>query len=302
MSRRRRRLFQIYPPGLKCLLDYPSTWNTASSYTNLTATGTGTSGTNSITASGTITNLIQAGEKLRIGGTDIYTVATASLLAITTVEPLTTNYVAAAMALDRASQWTDSSGQGNNFTQSTAATKSVIKPATLNSHGVMAFDGVNTLTGPSGLYTIPNGPNTLFTIARRASEAATTTRLLTMVQSGVANRYLTSFSSTAGSVSFASSGGTSISNTGNTNTNFQIMCFRRTGTAQGVIINNGTEAVNASGGNGTPVDRCDLGSLSGAGGLIGDIAKVALWDSYLSDAECQYMFKTLSGETGIAIS
>lgn len=82
----------LYTPVLWLSSSDPST--ITKSYQNLAATGSGTIGTTTITASADQTNLIQAGEKLRIGGTDIYTVATVATTTITTVETLSNTYTA----------------------------------------------------------------------------------------------------------------------------------------------------------------------------------------------------------------
>lgn len=294
---------QAYPAGVQCLLDYPAAGvNVVKTYANMSngATGNGTISTNSITASATITNLIQPGEKLRIGGTDIYTVATASGTAITTIETLTANYSGAALALDTMTKWMDTSGNLAHWTQSTLSAKPKFNPAQINSLAVAAFDGLNQLLGPSSLYTIPNGDNTHFMVIKRLTEAATSVRGFGYAQSGVATYASLGLSATAGQIFF--NNGANITNTGNTNTNYQIVGCRRSGTLQGISVNHNTEVTNNSAVSSALTNIVTLGAVAGSNQLIGGIAKYVVFNRYLQDSEMLYMFQKLSAETGIAIS
>jgi len=292
--------------GLRCLLDYPTNANMTKAYSNLTATGSGTSGTTSITASGTITNLIQAGEKLRIGGTDIYTVATASGTAITTVETLTATYNAgSAMALERISQWSDSSGYNNHATQATASKRPVYNPNQLNGKAVTTWDGANTLMLPSGLYSIANGDNTIFMITKRNSEAGTNIYLMQMTEAAALRQYLR-FSLTAGQATYVNrqSDANQVTVTGLTNTNYQILRMQLSGTTQAIASNNGTAVTNTSGQYESGIDLAAIGSNAASSGnfLIGGIAKFLIYNRALSASEIAYNNKVLASETAITIA
>jgi hypothetical protein len=293
------------PSGLQLFLDSFDSSTITKTYTNLVATGSGTIGGTSITASGTITNLIQAGEKLRIGGTDIYTVATASGTAITTVETLTATYAALSpMALDRASQWNDKSGMGNHATQATALKRPVYNPAQLNGQAVLSFDGANTLILPAALYTIPNGPSTWFAVGKRNAESGVSNRLISLSKTAL-QRADISQGSTAGQIGFQSrsGAGAGVTSTGNTNTNYQIITGFRSGTTQSISVNNGTAVTNTNGSDEPGIDGGHIGSLGDTTAyLTGGAAIFLLYNRALSAAEIVRVNRWLSQRTAIAIS
>ncbi len=290
--------------GLQLYLDSSDSSTMTKTYQNLAATGSGTSGTNTITAASTETNLVQAGMKLRIGGTDIYTVASVSTVTITTVETLTASYVAQPMALDRVSQWNDKSGRGNHATQGTALKQPVYNPAQLNNLSVLTLDGANTMILPSALYTIPNGANTIFMVAKRNSETGGAVYPLNMSVAGTQKYYLR-FNSTAGEVLFlnATAGSGAVSSAGNTNTNYEILRGRRLGTTQAVSVNNAAEATNTSGTDEAGIDSANIGSLAGTSlFLIGSIYMILIYNRALSVSEMVQVEKWIAQQTAITIS
>lgn len=293
--------------GLVLCLDYPTTSNVTKAYQNLTATGTGTSGTTSITASGTITNLIQPGMKLRIGGTDIYTVVTASAVTITTQETLSTNYVASAMALDRVSQWNDTSGQGNHATQGTASSQPIYTPALINSSKASTtWDGLGKFVLPSTLYTVPGGNNTIFAVSNSITFAVQQ-GILFMEASG-SSRLRLGFGTAAGAGSstnskFGNGPFVSDASAAGTNANFQILTGYRSGTTQSMQINNGTAVTNTNGANGTSITTALIGTNNaGTVSLTGNIAKILLYNRALAASEIVRINKILSLETAIVVS
>lgn len=281
-------------PGLRLWLD-ANVSTITKTYQNLSATGSGTSGSTTITASGSVANLVQPGMKLRIGGTDIYTVSTVVTTTITTVETLTATYNAgSAMALDRASQWNDLSGQGNHATQATALKQPVYNPNQSNSGAVLTFDGASTLALPSALYTIPSAANTIFVTAKQTVNGGggVSARIVDMSEGGGTNfRYYISFSSTASTLIYANStSGALTSSTGTSaNTSFQIIMGQYDGgTNQGVAYNNGAQSVNNVGA-GSAESGCDsayIGSASDSGRyLTGAIKRILIWNRALSASE-----------------
>lgn len=287
--------------GLQLFLDASDSTTITKTYQNLAATGSGTSGSNTITAASTEDSLVQAGEKLRIGGTDIYTVASVSTVTITTVETLTSTYIAAAMALDRVSQWNDKSGKGNNVTQGTAASQPVYNPAQLNGKAVLSFDGNNTLVIPSALWTLTSGPSTTFIVTKRNTEGGTTRGVLALRISGTAY-FLVAHDGTAGRIDFRNAASTIINVDGNTNTNFNIVTARRSGATQGLSINNGAETTNASATDSSSIDAGVVGSGSSGTACIGQIAEIIIYNRSLSASEIVQVNKYLSQKWGITIS
>lgn len=276
------------------------------SYLNLSATGSGTSGTTTITASGSVANLVQIGEKLRIGGTDIYTVANVVTTTITTVETLSTTYTAgSALALDRVSQWTDVSGNNRNLSQSTTAKKPVQAPNMLNSEAVLIFDGANTLSGGSAFYTIPNGANTVFVVGKINAETGTAQRYAAMNSGSAAVfKWLITSSSSSGLVLYANdAAGTGVSKSGLTNTNYQILRGYRTGTTVQVASNNGTSSNNTNGANVSDIASFYVGSNEDTNRyLTGAIAALIIYDRALSAQEIINVNTWLSARFAITIS
>jgi hypothetical protein len=159
--------------GMNLWLDGNDTSTITKAYQSITPTGTGTSGTTTITASATMANLGFIGDKIRIGGTDIYTISAISTTTITTVETLTNNYVAAALALDKESQVNDKSGHSNTAANATADTQPTYIPAIKNGKAFMGFDGTNdllTVTSSSSIDDIfANGGTYLYVINPRSA-------------------------------------------------------------------------------------------------------------------------------------
>lgn len=305
MSRRRRKLL-LYDLSnlnshLALWLDSSDTTTITKTYQNLAATGSGVSTTKIITASTDQTNLIQPGEKLRIGGTDIYTVASIATTTITTVEVLINNYVAQPMALDRISQWNDKSGNGYNATQGTASKQPVYNAGQLNGKSVLDFNGSNTLVLPSGVYSIPNGANTSFFVAKRNSESGFPARIVAIDQS-TNFKYLLTYGATSGDALFGNTNTASFATLpGNINTNYQIITGKYDGgTGLYVQSNNGTPATNLLG---MAVNTADNSYIGSAGDinryLLGSIAEIRIYNCALSAGEILYVNTLLKSKYGI---
>ena len=132
-------------PNLSCWIDNSLSSKVTKAYQNLTATGSGTSGTTTITSSTNIGSSTNAGCKIRIGATDTYTISNISSTTITTVETLTSTYGAgSALAFDRESQILDITSNANNAVQATASAQPIYCPAGINNKDVIVFDTVNT--------------------------------------------------------------------------------------------------------------------------------------------------------------
>lgn len=288
--------------GISLWLDASDSTTITKAYQNLAATGSGTSGSTVITAASTETNLVQAGEKIRIGGTDIYTVASVSTVTINTIETLTANYVAQPLALDRVSQWNDKSGLGNNVTQGTALNQPVYNPAQLNSNAVMTFDGVSTFIMPSGLYFVPNGDNTIFAIGKYSGQGVDQ-YILGMERSGVDNLFLRSNlgSGIVAFVNTSSNGAGEVTVSGITKTNYNIYQAGISGTTVSLAVNNGT-AATATGSKATATVGTIGGFSTGASRIIGGISEIIIYNRALSASEIVQVNRYLSQKWGITIS
>lgn len=275
-------------------------------YQNLAETGSGTIGTTTITASATVADKVQAGMKLRIGGTDIYTVSTVVTTAITTVETLSATYNAGtALALDRVSQWDDKSGYAYHATQATALKQMIYNPARLNSNAVVTGDGASGFSLPSGLFSIPNGDNTIFVVAKRGVESGTFVHLLEMAEAGSLRQVLR-YSTVAGSVTFVNNttGSSALTVAGLTNTNYQILMGGVSGTTQKLASNNATPSTNATAQYESGINSAGLGSNPAITSrwLIGDIAMVLIYNRALTGAEIISVNQWISARTAITIA
>lgn len=195
----------------------------------------------------------------------------------------------------------DRSGNGNHTSvQGTSTKRPTWAAAQKNGRSTATFDGGDTLACPSALYAVPNGANTIFMVAKRNTEAGTAVYPFNISTGGV-QRYYLRFNSVAGQVLFlnAAAGSGAVTATG-TNTNYQILMGRRSGTTQACAVNNGAEATNTSGTNVTDADGAYIGSLADTGNyLIGGIGEILIYTKSLSTAEIAAVNNYLSKKWGI---
>ena len=200
--------------------------------------------------------------------------------------------------------WADKSGNGNHATQGTGSKQPTCTASQQAGKNGLIFDNGDTLVLPSGLFTIPNGANTLFAVAKLASEAAVTDRIIELSEAG-SPRWNLLYLTTAGQIQFLSRTGNSLSvvSTGNTNTNTNIIMGRRSGTTQAIAINNGTETADTNGANESGCDAGYIGSrLDTDGYLNGTIFEILIYNRSLSAAEIIRINRYLSNKWSITIS
>ncbi|MES3016219.1 MAG: hypothetical protein V4721_00510 [Bacteroidota bacterium] len=171
---------------------------------------------------------------------------------------------------------------------------------TLGGKPTISLDNGDTLaiTGKQALFDIVNGPNTSFIVAKRTTEAGATDFLFGLFEGG-ANRYFTRFESTAGQVNFTSNatGTGSTVSSGNTNTNFENIRSRRSGTAQAVAVNGGTPGSNTSAADEPGVDAGYIGSRMGVDSfLAGAIVEILQFNRALSANEALQVEIELANE------
>ncbi len=207
-----------------------------------------------------------------------------------------------AHTLGSVSQWNDKSGNGYHVTQAVALVQPGTGAVTLNGLNVLTFDGGDNLAIPSGLFTIPNSDNAVFAVAKITSETGLAQYVLSMTESASVRHYMR-FSATAGNILFhnatITTGG--ISNTGNTNTNHQILTGYKSGTTLSMQVNGDTPATNTGGGNEAGIDAGTIGSLVAGGFLTGEIAEVFIYSRAPSADEIKSLNFYLSLKWGIAL-
>lgn len=202
------------------------------------------------------------------------------------------------------SQWNDKSGSGNNVTQGTGSEQPTTNATTQNGLNVLDFDGGDAFIIPSGLFSIPNGPNTSFYVARRNTETAAQEIILAMGEVGVNNNHMCFFLQTAGAITFfnRTAEANTVNSTGNTNTNFQIIRTQRNGTAQSIEVNRANNANNAFGQDAPNTDIGRIGSRTGGSSrLIGSIAEMIIYNRALSATEIALVEDYLSNKWAITL-
>ena len=270
-------------------------------YNNMTETVSGTISTNTLTASADVSAKLQTGNYIRVNGTDIYTVASVSTVTITTVETLTSTYAAlTVLARREISQWNDKSVNANHVTQGTATNQPQVITSGQNNKGILYFDGADRLQLPAALLSIPNGPSTLFIVCKQATGGVQAAPF-EMNASG-SGRYNLLFLSTSGSVNFTSrAGGTGVTITGVTPTNFNIFNGRRSGTTEAISYNGGSETSDANAADEASITAGSVGGITGLS-FTGSIAEVILYNRSLSALEIFNINKKLSYKWGVTLS
>jgi len=201
------------------------------------------------------------------------------------------------------SQWADKSSNGNNTdVQSTGSKQPTTGSTTKNFLNVITADGGDTLKMPSALHNITMGANTIFTVSRIASETAAIQRLFNGSE-GAGSRYYIQYSATAGTLNFVSSTSNSpVAKTGNTNTNWNIIRGRRSGTTQAIAVNGSAETTDANGADESGIDEMFLFSFRDADLFFtGDCAEIILYDRSLSTAEISAVENYLSNKWAITL-
>ena len=203
-------------------------------------------------------------------------------------------------------QFLDRSGNSNHTNVQGTSTARPTFTATQLPSGLSAavFDGGDVLTAASALHSIPNGDFTIFAVAKRATEDASAQAIFSMGVGGFLRSGVV-YSATAGIVSAISNttGSGFVNNTGNTNTDYQIITFRKSGTTQALSVNGGAEATNTSAADNASIDSFYIGgNAAGAGQLAGGVAILLAYNRSLSAAEITSINTYLANLTGITLA
>lgn len=210
---------------------------------------------------------------------------------------LTLSATAITQALDR-------SGNGNNTAvQGTGTARPTFTAAQLNGLPCAVFDGGDILMMPSALYALPNGANTAFIVAKRDTEAAVSQVLISI---GIANpaNYNLFMPGTAGRIEFRSNAAAAgnVISTGNTNTNYQLIQTRRSGTTQALAVNGGTAQTNTNGTDYASSSAASIGAtIGGTGFLTGGYAEILIYNRSLEAAEIAAVNRYLASKWGITL-
>ncbi|PIR39613.1 MAG: hypothetical protein COV35_03660 [Alphaproteobacteria bacterium CG11_big_fil_rev_8_21_14_0_20_39_49] len=201
------------------------------------------------------------------------------------------------------STWNDKSLNGYNLSASGTA-RPTWTDNQLNSRAVLDFDGsANTFALPSGLYSIPNGANTLLAVCKTDNDSSLQV-ILGLSESGITRTDIR-YPATAGVIYYQSRNGSSggISQTSIADTSYGILMGRRSGTTQAISYNNSSESTNSFGADENGVDAGYIGSFAGSGFFLdGQIAEILVFGESLSAENISLMQTYLSKKWGITIS
>jgi hypothetical protein len=199
------------------------------------------------------------------------------------------------------SNWADKSGNGYDAIQGVGSLQPTTGATTQNGLNVIDFDGGDEFGTDAGLNSLTNGPSTIFFVARRNTETGSSERMISLFEAGVQNNLILTFSATAGQILFVNRPGTAINiaNNGNTNTNFQIVRARRSGTTQALAVDGGTEASNTSAQDAPTTDGGRIGSNAGSNFLNGSICEILIYDVSLTVNERTAVETYLGNKWGV---
>jgi hypothetical protein len=196
--------------------------------------------------------------------------------------------------------WTDKSGNGNHATQGTAGKRPVCTANQQNGKNALLFTAASsqTLELPPALFTIPNGANTLYIVAKTSNNAVDAERILCGSVAS-ANRYgMLTYNPNSYSFVNAASGAGLDSGTV-TVTNYNLSVGTRSGTARTLTINGSAVTSDT---NGTDIEPAEMfiGSRNDAFDFLqGGICEILLYNVLHSAAERAYNTTLLLNKWGL---
>lgn len=212
-----------------------------------------------------------------------------------------TNFITRDSSNDVAT-WGDLSGNGYDLTAAGAKQPRLV----VDQQGGLPsinFDGSHQMVIPSGLFAVPNGASTIFIVSQRASESGSTETIFNLSDSTAAD-YFIIYSASAGIISFKSRDGAAgtVSSSGNTLTNYNIIRGRRTGTTQAIAVNGSSETTNASGVDSSSIDSGDVGASNNDNLFLnGYIGEIVIYNASLSVANILLVETYLANKWGLAL-
>ncbi len=194
--------------------------------------------------------------------------------------------------------WNDLSGNSNNATQVTSIDRPVCSASQWNGLNALTFNGSQGMDLPSALYAIPNGNSTAFIVTNTALD--TTFQRILNWQNGGGSILFAGFQPSSGVISYGNGSAPTIGSI--TKSNMNIIIGRISGTTQGVSINGGAEANNASYTNALATSAFIGGISPGNQPLIGDIGELLIYNRTLSSVEIAAVDSYLRNKWSIVLS
>lgn len=198
------------------------------------------------------------------------------------------------------SQWNDKSGNGFHATQGTSTNQPKSDISRLNGLNAITFSTDDFFVLPSGVYSIPAGDSTVFSVFK-SSTTALAYQIVIAIGTGTSNNMALFYRDDAASVSFRSNtSGTNTSAAGVTFTDINVLAGRRSGTAQDVFVNLNSGVTAASAANVTGCDGARIGmSMASTFPLTGDLGEILLFSRALSDADIKRVITYLRNKWAI---
>lgn len=209
---------------------------------------------------------------------------------------LTTISSAITTMLDKSGNELDTDVQG------TAASRPTFTDAQQDGWPGSVYDGDDILILPSDFYTLPAGNNTIIAVAKRDTEDASGGYIFAQSEAA-AVRHVLRFSGNAGQIDFASNDdGVTLLNSGNTNTNYQIITAFRDGTTQSLSVDGDTAETDANGADEVGIDAATIGAFTTAiVDLNGGILELIILDSAASAADITIIEEMLEAKYNITL-
>lgn len=205
-------------------------------------------------------------------------------------------------AANAVSQWNDKSGLSNHAT-SIGSRRPTTNTRTVNSLNVIDFDGSpESMVLPSGLFTLPAGPSSIFVVFQTDTPATANQNLISGVQGPVfagTGRYRILLTPTAlnGSCSPTAQ---AVVRSVTSDTSPHVAFFVRNGTSQSVCRDGGTLATSTNAGD-TTIENFGLAAFGGASSspLNGVLAEVIIYNAALSTANQNLVGNYLASKWGV---
>ena len=197
-------------------------------------------------------------------------------------------------------QFIDRSGQGNDTdVQGTASARPTRTASQINGLQAAVFDGNDELDLPSALYSIPNGDNTIFLVAKQDTAASgTNERILSMNDAG-SNRLYFQYASGSELLAYTNGlGGGDAALSSTTTTDFNIFTGQLSGTTETITANGSEDSGTAPNG----VNFTAINATIGQGTFDGALVEVLIFDRALTSTEKDNINGYLSAKYNIGLA
>lgn len=144
--------------GLIAWFDASKEYSITEVYSIQSETVSGTSGTNTLTASADVSSVVYAGQKIRVNSSDEYIVDSVSTVTITTVQALTSTYSTDQLERAQVSQKDDLSYSYNSFLQATSVNQPILVDG-MNGKKSFRYDGIDEYVESTSITLDPESTN-----------------------------------------------------------------------------------------------------------------------------------------------